>query len=516
MLKRSGSKKGGRGSSGGLLSTARRRGAASAAAVLVVSLAASSPAGAATAPEAPVLTQQTVRVGDRTLAYAAEVGRIPIRDVETGEPHGFMGYIAYRVRTKGPPRPLTFVWNGGPGADSSTLHFEVVGPKRGEGAGLVDNAETWLADTDLVFVDPIGTGFSRPARAEYAQEFYSTVGDVASVAEFVRSWRLLHGAEDAPIFLAGESWGAGRAGSVGYALLKRGVPVKGLVLISGGSGLPAAYGAPELLAALRVADLAPVALFHGRLPPELGRDADAARRNAAAWARETYAPALARAASLSEDERSRIVGELSRRTGMPADQIDRKTLAFGPRAYRTALLGEPAKVLNVFDMRKVADPPRAFNPAILRYLRGALAYHTDLPYLGVEGLRDGFAPGGKPPEGPGARWDYATAPVSEAERAAAMQAAMASGSGPPRLGPPLPSTAEAVALNPDLKVLVAAGSFDSLNSCSSNGEVARNLPTPLKGAVTFKCYEGGHMFYRDQPSRLAFSRDIRALLDAAK
>jgi carboxypeptidase C (cathepsin A) len=106
--------------------------------------------------------------------------------------------------------------------------------------------------------------------------------------------------------------------------------------------------------------------------------------------------------------------------------------------------------------------------------------------------------------------------VSDAERAAAMQAAMKSGAGPPTMGPPLPSTAEAVALNRKLKVLVAAGSFDSLNSCSANDEVARNLPAALKAALSFKCYEGGHMFYRDQPSRLAFSRDIHAMMKAAR
>ena len=205
----------------------RRCAAAGLAAVLALGA-----AGLASAQAEPVVsTTQSMRIAGRGLTYTAEVGRIAIRDAETGEPRGFMGYIAYRVAAKGPPRPLTFVWNGGPGADSSTLHFEVVGPKRGEGGALVDNAETWLVDTDLVFVDPIGTGFSRPAKAEYAKAFYGTVGDVASVAEFVRRWRRLHGAENAPTFLAGESWGAGRAGSVGYALLKRGVPVKGLVLI---------------------------------------------------------------------------------------------------------------------------------------------------------------------------------------------------------------------------------------------------------------------------------------------
>jgi carboxypeptidase C (cathepsin A) len=99
--------------------------------------------------------------------------------------------------------------------------------------------------------------------------------------------------------------------------------------------------------------------------------------------------------------------------------------------------------------------------------------------------------------------------------AAAMKEAMTTGGGPPVIGPPLPSTAEAVALDPTLKVLVVAGRYDSLNSCTDNAETARQLPPALKAAFSFKCYDGGHMFYRDQPSRLAFSRDFRVLLNSA-
>src|SRR5208282_4989486 len=205
--------------------------------------------------EAPVVTQQKTRIGGKLLQYTAEVGRVAICDVETGEPHGYLFYTAYRVPSSGRIRPVTFVWNGGPGADSSLLHFSVVGPKLAENGRLVDNPDSWLSATDLVLVDPIGTGFSRPVKAEYGAEFYGTLGDVASVTEFIRAWRLLHDAENAPVFLAGESWGAGRAAHVGYALEKRGITVNGLVLISGGWGLNKDYGSHELRSALQVVDM---------------------------------------------------------------------------------------------------------------------------------------------------------------------------------------------------------------------------------------------------------------------
>jgi carboxypeptidase C (cathepsin A) len=462
-----------------------------------------------------VTTQHSARVGGKALAYEAEVGRVPIRDAETGEVHGYMGFIAYRVPTKGPPRPVTFVWNGGPGANSATLHFELVGPKRGEGSSLTDNQETWLADTDLVFVDPIGTGFSRPLKAEYRKEFYGTVGDVASVTEFVRAWRLLDGAEAAPVYLAGESWGAGRAGSVGYALIKRGVPVKGLVLISGGSGLKAERRDPSLSTALKVVDLAATALYHGKLAPSLGSDRAIVLARVETWARETYAPALAKGDQLSDDDRTRIAGELAGYTGLRPEQIDRKTLKISPRQFREGLLKPDGKPLNVFDMRLTQSPKEDFDKAVPVYLRRDLGYHTDLSYVGIERLEDGYAPSGKAAPGPASEWNYATVEATPELVAAAMKEAMTTGGGPPVIGPPLPSTAEAVALDPTLKVLVVAGRYDSLNSCTDNAETARQLPPALKVAFSFKCYDGGHMFYRDQPSRLAFSRDFRALLNSA-
>src|SRR5216110_1400145 len=130
----------------------------------------------------PVVTKHQITINGKPLPYTAEVGRIAIRDVETGEPHAYMFYTAYRVPSKGKPRPVSFIWNGGPGWPALPLHFEVAGPRRGEGARLVDNADTWLTESDLVFVDPIGTGFSRATKPEYVKEFTLLVGDVMAEA----------------------------------------------------------------------------------------------------------------------------------------------------------------------------------------------------------------------------------------------------------------------------------------------------------------------------------------------
>lgn len=466
-----------------------------------------------------VITQHQIEVGGRPIQYSAETGRIAIRDVETGEPHGYIFYVSYRIPSPDPPRPVTFIWNGGPGASSATLHFEFVGPKRAEGERLVDNPETWLTETDLVFVDPVGCGFSRPAQAEYASEFYGTRGDTASVTEFIRCWRLLHNADDAPLILAGESWGAPRAATVAYALEKLGIRVDGLVLISGGTSINKDWGPRDLLNALHVVDLSTVALYHGRTAPELGKDPDAIRKTAETWARETYAPALAKAGSLSGAQRTEIIAQLSRFTGLPADQIDRKTLSITPRQFRTGLLKDQGKELQTFDMRqtvKAGTSPDVVEfkakSAILRCLRRDLGYRTDLPYIGLDELVQGFAPSGKYPQDVNSRWNYATAEVSPEELKASLAEAAKRGSGPPRIGPPLPATEEAIALNPEMKVLVASGRYDSYSNCTAYEELGQYLPPALRQAITFKSYVGGHMMYLDPSTRLELHKDVKEMI----
>ena len=468
----------------------------------------------------PIITRHEARVGGRQLAYSAEVGRIAIRDVETGEPHGYMFYTAYRAdagqessRTK---RPVMFIWDGGPGAPSAWLHFYIAGPKLLQGTQWVDNSDSWLAASDLVLVDPIGTGFSRPTSTAYEHDFYGTVGDVASVTEFVRSWLILHDALGAPVFLAGESWGAGRAASVAYALEKRGIRINGLILISGGFGLDQQYGAPALLQAMGVVDMASTALYWHRSAPDLGKDPATVRAAAEAWARGTYAPALARLGKLSTAQRNRIVARLARFTGIAPAAIDRRTLVVTPHQFRTQLLESQGKVLYLLDGRRTTPPSDAGTPAMLHYLRTTLGYRTDLPYVDLEDLTQGFAPSGTYPASVGEQWNYATAPMTPAQVKAAIAAAVASGAGPPQLGPPLPGMRQALALNPQLQALVAVGIYDPYQQCARGQVTEAALPPDLQRAITFKCYAGGHAMYLGSAAiRTQLSRDVLQLIGKA-
>src|SRR6185312_8047108 len=168
---------------GGVMRISRRRalGGVLAAGLLVLA----APAPAAAGEPAPVVTHQQIMIGGRPLAYAAEAGRLPIRDVATGEPLGHVFYVAYRVPAPpGTVRPLMFIWNGGPGLPAASLHFEGAGPKRVEGERLLDNPDTWLTDADLVFMDPVATGFSRAVSRDAEKAFTSWVGDVMAATEF--------------------------------------------------------------------------------------------------------------------------------------------------------------------------------------------------------------------------------------------------------------------------------------------------------------------------------------------
>jgi carboxypeptidase C (cathepsin A) len=463
----------------------------------------------------PVVTHHQIAINGHPLAYTAEVGRIAIRDVETGDPHAYMFYTSYRVASPGKQRPVSFIWNGGPGWPALPLHFEVAGPLRGEGDHLVDNADTWLTESDLVFIDPVGTGFSRATKPEYVKEFALLVGDVMAETEFIRCWLVLHDAEEAPVIVAGESYGSSRAGRVGYAVLKRGFNVAAILHISGSTDLPSFQNANTVDWAMHVADMSVVGLYFKKTPPELGSTPDAVRATTEKWVRERYLPAILHVDSLSEQERNQIAAELSAHTGYNTDRLDRKKLILSSQNWFGAFPIDGKRALTS-DYRRSAPLVQPWIPAALRYLRRQLGYRTDLPYIGMDGgetVEQGFAPSGKYPASMNSLWVHSAIYDATPEQFAKARDDFAKAGmlGIPHVGS-LPSTPEAIVLNPKLKVLVAQGAYDPLGGCSINSERARRLPSPYKEAVQWKCYDGAHQMYLDMPARTLFSNDVKTLM----
>lgn len=465
--------------------------------------AAATPATSVIAPlvqgdETIVVTTHRIQTTKGPLDYEAQIGRLPIRNDETGEVRGYVGFIAYKVKSK-TPRPLTFLWNGGPTGPSVLVHTEMFGPRRITDQGFVDNRETLLATSDLVFFDPVGTGFSRPAKPEYDKEFLSVLGDFAETAEFVRAYRAKFGAEDQPLFLGGESYGTWRVNGATEMLTKRGIKVAGAILISG--GVPGSLMPPEFQDAMYVPARTAAAFELKKLDPKLMADKAATMKAVDDWAYGTYMPALSKVATLSTAERETIALDLARYTGLRPDQVDRKTLVVTNGAYLLGLFDAgPSKALGRYDMRIVGPQPGEpdRDRAIAAYFRGELGYRTDIAYVGLE---DGYMP----TPGPARRSTGSRFAYDHVEITSEALARMNSGGGPPLSQPWLQNAMRA---DKDIKVLVVAGRYDSLNMCEGNRHMSAKLEPQLAARFTHGCYEGGHMMYRVDSSRIQLSDDV--------
>ena len=447
-----------------------------------------------------VVTKHVVKTVKGPIEYEARAGRLSIRNDETGELHAHIFFVAYIAKNRGTNRPLTFIWNGGPTSNSLILHTQAFGPRRITEEGFVDNAETLLTSSDLVFYDPIETGFSRPERPEFAKEFLSVLGDFAETAEFVRAYRARFSAEHQPLFLAGESYGSWRASGTAELLAKRGVKINGVILISG--GVPGSLMPFEFTDAMSIQARTAAAFVLKKLPPDLMRDKEATMKAVNEWIVTTYMPALSHIDKLNDAERDQIAKDLARYTGLRPDQVDRKTLVVTNLQYRKDLFdGDPAKLLNTYDMRITgpAPPPSPEESLFIAdYLRVDLGYKTDLAYSGLE---SGYMPvGGPPKRSTSSQWVYDHTTITPE-----LMARMRNGGGPPASQPWLQN---AMRMEPNMRVFVVAGRYDSLNMCEGNLAMTAKLEPDLSKRFTHHCYEGGHMMYHDEPTRLKLSEDL--------
>lgn len=197
----------------------------------------------AAAPLTPVsVTHHSITLAGADVPYSAKIGTLPLRDAQ-GKSLANIFYVAYVREPQETKRPITFVFNGGPGAASAYLHLGAIGPKtvevnaKGELLGppprLVANDASWLDFTDLVFVDPVGTGYSRASGGKAEGDYWGVEQDTESLADFIRLYLIDAGRMGSPVFLTGESYGGFRAATITRALQKTGgISPSGLVLIS--------------------------------------------------------------------------------------------------------------------------------------------------------------------------------------------------------------------------------------------------------------------------------------------
>lgn len=307
-------------------------------------------------PIAPASVRRSVETASGKIAYRATWFETLLLD-DKGIAAATISATSYVREGVGDParRPVLVLFNGGPGASSSPLHFGAFGPRRlGErdAAGnraLLDNRETLLDVADLVFVDPVGTGFSRPLREGGGDAYWRVDGDARAVLTLVREWLAAHGRVNSPLFIAGESYGGYRLGTMTRELA--GLNVAGLILISPALdfGRPADQGAIDMLPTMAVA------AWHHRKPIGDTRGVEAVWEAARAFAQSDYAVALQQGSLLGRADRERIAGEMSRLIGLPIADILAADLRVDSQKFLETLV--PGNIVGRLDVRVVQPAP---------------------------------------------------------------------------------------------------------------------------------------------------------------
>lgn len=464
----------------------------------------------------PVVTHHAIAVGGRTLRYTVTTGMLPIRNEKDDKEEAKVFFIAYTLdRESGEDaseRPLMFSFNGGPGSSSVWLHLGALGPKRvrmkDDGSlppppyRMADNEHTWLDKTDLVFIDPVGTGFSRAADAETGKKFWGLKGDIESVGEFIRLYLTRHERWASPLFLVGESYGTTRAAGLAGHLIERGIAFNGILLVSSILNFQTARFAPgnDLPYILFLPTYTATAWYHNRLPDDLQEDLQKTLEEVERWAATDYTLALAKGNAIAPNVRTEIIRRLSRYTGLSETFIENSDLRIEIMRFCKELLREEKRTVGRLDSRitgrdasAVSERPE-FDPSMTAirppytavfndYVRRQLQYKSDLPYYILGG-------------GIGSPWNWDSDNVY-ADTADALRAAFAK--------------------NPYMKLFVASGYYDLATPYFATEYTLSHMgldPDVRDNIVTAE-YPAGHMMYIEGGSLAKLKSDVSAFLDFA-
>ena len=472
---------------------------------------------------APIVTHHSIKVASgKTLNYTATTGRLPIKD-GMGNIEAEMFFVAYTLDGQDPSRrPVTFAFNGGPGSASFWLHMGALGPRKvsmqNEGwmpqgpYKLMDNPYTPLDQTDIVLIDAIGTGYSRPLDATTGKKFWGLNGDIAAFGEFIRLYISRNERWSSPLFLLGESYGTTRAAGIAGYLVDKGIAFNGITLLS------TIIDFQSVLTTRRndegyiytLPTYTEIAWYHKKLPSDLeSAGLDKARAEAEAFATGEYTTALAKGDALTQAERQNIIDKLARLTGLKKDFIDQNNLRIDVRGFTSNLLIDEKLFVGRLDGRykmpnpspgpmSFFDPSSAettppFNSVFNDYVRRELGYKVDMPYY--ISARDGQY-------GEAFRWNWNDSAggrgfgdeMGFADTASALRAAMVK--------------------NPYMKVQVMEGYYDLATPYFAVNYTMDHLDLSPKyhKNISFVTYESGHMVYLHAPSLEKMHKDFTSFV----
>ncbi len=446
------------------------------------------------------VTEHAIDTAAGKLAYTATAGTLAFFD-QSGEQSAAVFYTAYVAKGLGANRPLTFVFNGGPGAASAFLHLGLVGPRildlgpdarEPAYARLRDNPDTWLRFTDLVMIDPIGTGWSRTAKADDGKNFWNVDGDAGSMAKAIALYVTHNNRFNSPKYLFGESYGGFRAARTARLMQReQGISAAGIVMLSpliegwltfgdDGSALRAALELPSLAAA------------------ELERKKAFSREALAAaekFALTDYLTTLAGPVPQGDAARA-FYERVAQLSGLPVDEVKRQR-GFVTDAFIKSLRAD--KIVSRYDATFAVDDPfperrsghapdpildgvaRAYGGAFAAYARNELGFKTEMTYqlLANEVTR---------------HWDW---------KGSRVQAGVED------------DLRVLLSFDPSFHLLIAHGYSDLITPYAMTRYLLEHMPAfAPPGRVALKLYRGGHMLYLDPASRKAFSNDVAAFYRA--
>jgi carboxypeptidase C (cathepsin A) len=463
------------------------------------------------------VTQHRISMAGKAVEYTATAGTLVIRDDED-KPMANMGYVAYtRAGVKSGTRPITFAFNGGPGSSSLWLHMGVLGPKRVVVADpkptpagpyrTVDNEFSLLDKSDLVMIDPVGTGVSRAVCDHKDDEFWAVDPDIESVSRFIAQYVSDNARWSSPKYLLGESYGTTRgAGVVNYLRGKDNFAFNGLILVSVATDIEAIFAeiaGNDRPYSVYLPAYAAVAWYHHRganQPTALEPFLTEVR----AYAAGPYASALAKGDTLADEEREAVAQKLHEYMGLSVDYLKAANLRVSENAFAHELLKAQRQTVGRLDGRFVGptwdplekqtdyDPQSAaisaaYAATFLDYYHGELKFGQGATYRTTN-----FAIGEK------WRWPHKTAHGEQ----------------------PVVNTgvdlAEALIKDANLKVLVLNGYYDLATPFSATEYVMNHLGVPpqIGARISMKYYEAGHMMYVHPPSIAKMKRDLDSFIDA--
>jgi carboxypeptidase C (cathepsin A) len=483
-------------------------------------------------PPAGAETTGTWTGGPSPIEYTASAAWLVLRKKEKPAAEIFsVSYVA-ESGDGGEERPVTFVFNGGPGASSAFLHMGAVGPKRVDfppdgtlpamPPKLVQNEASWLGFSDLVFVDPVGTGFSRVIETDKKgdekekkedttdpKEFFGEKRDLESMCEFMSRWLSGRRRWGSPVFIAGESYGGYRVGRLARMLQETtGIGLNGAILISPALEITALGGTDYDVVGWvdRIPTMAAAAVHHGRSRAfPAGSPLEEVLSDAEEFATGDYTSFLARGASMPADERERILTRLADLVGLPVDLVVRSEGRIGIRIFSRELLRDARRIVGLYDSTITATDPfpdrdpyegpdptlsglsPAYTMAVNRLLRSEIGVETDREYtlLSYEAFNawkiDTEHHAFQPP--PGATDDL-------------------------RYG---------MSLNPHMHTFITHGLYDLVTPYYASDRLRNlmRLDPEMSDRLTVRHFGGGHMFYAWETSRHTFSAAIEKFVTEA-